>query len=152
MQVMQMEAAQGRAPHGARGLKLNPFDGFAAGLSRAPHGARGLKPRIRLRCGRNYRRAPHGARGLKLQGCGCPAGCGGRAPHGARGLKHPPSPEHQRAHCRAPHGARGLKHQQHGRTGQKLPSRPARGAWIETTCRRRDSPSSIVAPRTGRVD
>ena len=34
---------QGRAPHGARGLKPDENDGERANLSRAPHGARGLK-------------------------------------------------------------------------------------------------------------
>ena len=67
---------QGRAPHGARGLKPDENDGERANLSRAPHGARGLKLLIlRERKSKAHRRAPHGARGLKL---GTLANGGGR--------------------------------------------------------------------------
>ena len=58
-------AVGGRAPHGARGLKLalDVLDDRTNG--RAPHGARGLKPLYDGRCRLLRRRAPHGARGLK---------------------------------------------------------------------------------------
>ena len=36
-------AVLGRAPHGARGLKLSAMSVMLSSISRAPHGARGLK-------------------------------------------------------------------------------------------------------------
>ena len=55
-----------------------------------------------------------------------------RALHGARGLKPislaiPPARRR-----RALHGARGLKQRPHPGAGHRRPSRPSRGAWIET--------------------
>ncbi len=41
--VLAEYADPGRAPHGARGLKLGVSPGRNAGIGRAPHGARGLK-------------------------------------------------------------------------------------------------------------
>ena len=54
---------------------------------RAPHGARGLKLSSILTGSRKYRRAPHGARGLKLFAFHSSTASSTRAPHGARGLK-----------------------------------------------------------------
>ena len=153
---MTYKNAEGRAPHGARGLKHSGVDlGYAAG-SRAPHGARGLKhfgknfmrlrdksrpargawieTRMRVRwSGSPSCRAPHGARGLKQAIHRCHRFLQRRAPHGARGLKHPPmlSGGVGRAR-RAPHGARGLKLLVHPQSAGHGLSRPARGAWIET--------------------
>ena len=55
----------GRAPHGARGLKLSMEMTGNQLTGRAPHGARGLKYRPPGQGGHEQRRAPHGARGLK---------------------------------------------------------------------------------------
>ena len=55
-----------------------------------------------------------------------------RAPHGARGLKHEFGAMNFNVERRAPHGARGLKQILDYWAGQNIPSRPARGAWIET--------------------
>ena len=56
-----------------------------------------------------------------------------RAPHGARGLKHFGYAKVIKKRGRAPHGARGLKPAAYQIPSQQLSSRPARGAWIETT-------------------
>ena len=75
-----------------------------------------------------------------------------RAPRGARGLK-PTLPSRQQGPSRrAPRGARGLKHAMDlPREGVK-PSRPARGAWIETLEFAPLAAIELVAPRAGRVD
>ena len=79
-----------------------------------------------------------------------------------------------KAWSRAPHGARGLKRRRHAYRRRRLPSRPARGARIETLAHDDDSYAScraphgarglkltgvdmqadglLVAPRTGRAD
>ena len=54
---------------------------------RAPHGARGLKLAVLMPAQWMYCRAPHGARGLKYRGPDKAFRVAGRAPHGARGLK-----------------------------------------------------------------
>ena len=55
---------------------------------RAPHGARGLKLNLKRHAELVNRRAPHGARGLKFHNVACSVSAGfRRAPHGARGLK-----------------------------------------------------------------
>ena len=97
-------------------------------------------------------RAPHGARGLKRRRSGLPWRQDRRAPHGARGLKQEEMQGLANERGRAPHGARGLKRDWRRRRLQKLRSRPAWGAWIETN--RRQSTQSLcrVAPRMGRVD
>ena len=75
-----------------------------------------------------------------------------RAPHGARGLK--PLLLHCLGNKLLSRPARGAwietSHVSHGRRRQR--SRPARGAWIETTISRRNFLPQSVAPRTGRVD
>ena len=77
----------GRAPCGARGLKLLGVAAIIVQERRAPCGARGLKHSFRLLpCGLNSR-APCGARGLKLIKTGIVFKAYGRAPCGARGLK-----------------------------------------------------------------
>ena len=81
----------------------------------------------------NRRRAPHGARGLKRSYADRRDVWYSRAPHGARGLKHKYCFDEEQLTGRAPHGARGLKQRF---TVQKTTcswSRPARGAWIDTT-------------------
>ena len=55
-----------RAPHGARGLKLQWKRRSDWRVGRAPHGARGLKPENQEELKARRGRAPHGARGLKL--------------------------------------------------------------------------------------
>ena len=75
-----------------------------------------------------------------------------RAPHGARGLKHKVNGFRRIHGCRAPHGARGLKHDLRRTLRIVLLSRPARGAWIETSVMGRMRSCYVVAPRTGRVD
>ena len=82
-----------------------------------------------LFCGR----APHGARGLKQNGAEIIYYICGRAPHGARGLKRMQNDTDKRAAGRAPHGARGLKPALVCADRARHASRPARGAWIETT-------------------
>ena len=57
----------------------------------------------------------------------------GRAPHGARGLKPDSTARQMRRTGRAPHGARGLKQVYHRQASDFRASRPAWGAWIETT-------------------
>ena len=57
----------------------------------------------------------------------------GRAPHGARGLKHVCAPFLLKHTRRAPHGARGLKLLTGNPALEVWMSRPAWGAWIETT-------------------
>ena len=113
---------------------------------RAPHGARGLKFGVSVQNPKaDYRRAPHGARGLKF----CipvqnPKANYCRAPHGARGLKYSGSERHPSLCGRAPHGARGLKCDEIRMGKPCCWSRPTRGAWIEikppvafAACRRR---------------
>ena len=56
-----------------------------------------------------------------------------RAPHGARGLKLDARILRRRIRRRAPHGARGLKLTKDGRFRDIHKSRPAWGAWIETS-------------------
>ena len=56
-------------------------------MGRAPHGARGLKLRVSVHLVKLIRRAPHGARGLKRQRTYDEIRQSSRAPHGARGLK-----------------------------------------------------------------
>ena len=82
VRITDIPLGAGRAPHGARGLKLRKEVQAILEASRAPHGARGLKCIQLPRRYHRARRAPHGARGLKMNGC--------RAPHGARGLKYTP--------------------------------------------------------------
>ena len=53
---------------------------------------------------------------------------------------------------RAPRGARGLKHPAPFGLNRDLVSRPARGAWIETSIIALTDVTSRVAPREGRVD
>ena len=77
---------------------------------------------------------------------------GSRAPHGARGLKLLKMAETSERNGRAPHGARGLKLHAHGVRISERTSRPARGAWIETSQLIDQYIESSVAPRTGRVD
>ena len=47
MNQEEVVALAGRAPHGARGLKLVGVLGGLGKAGRAPHGARGLKPECR---------------------------------------------------------------------------------------------------------
>ena len=56
-----------------------------------------------------------------------------RAPHGARGLKPVRYHKSDNYRSRAPHGARGLKLVLRRKNKCLKRSRPARGAWIETT-------------------
>ena len=76
-----------------------------------------------------------------------------RAPRGARGLKpvevYLPGCDAGR---RAPRGARGLKQSWRVRRRAAAQSRPARGAWIETSYGPRVCRPRGVAPREGRVD
>ena len=53
---------------------------------------------------------------------------------------------------RAPRGARGLKSLAPQRLRRQVPSRPARGAWIEIKSYTKYLPQITVAPREGRVD
>ena len=80
-------------------------------------------------------RAPHGARGLKLYVVKFGTDEPRRAPHGARGLKLTNDTRHVLHGCRAPHGARGLKPRIPRHDGRQYGSRPAWGAWIETSTR-----------------
>ena len=58
----------GRAPQGARGLKLNEKTSpTIKNGRRAPQGARGLKFQRHGQQNYNYSRAPQGARGLKFK-------------------------------------------------------------------------------------
>jgi len=67
-------------------------------------------------------------------------------------LKPSPSSGKTFVKCRAPRGARGLK-QKDGACVDACPvSRPARGAWIETSEEVKIPYISPVAPRAGRVD
>ena len=124
----------GRAPHGARGLKCRVcFGAFGAGRRRAPHGARGLKFDAEhiggsLAVSRPARgawieiadltEARHGAASRPARGAWIeipwvfPVAdkTGGRAPHGARGLKCCRRIGKRDSSRRAPHGARGLKY------------------------------------------
>ena len=97
-------------------------------------------------------RAPHGARGLKRFDRDRRLALSGRAPYGARGLKHKVNGFRRVYGCRAPHGARGLKRRPLYGIGIRRWSRPARGAWIETTSVCTPKEADHVAPRTGRVD
>ena len=97
-------------------------------------------------------RAPHGARGLKPRSAPKKLVERSRAPHGARGLKPEPLHKEQLEFGRAPHGARGLKLTIRLYAAAIGMSRPARGAWIETSKRMASARPVSVAPRTGRVD
>ena len=99
------------------------------------------------------RRAPHGARGLKRQDSKKEGNGIRRAPHGARGLKlEIEKPILTALVGRAPHGARGLKPCAYNLARYLYRSRPARGAWIETSTTSPAYAGRKVAPRTGRVD
>ena len=102
----------GRAPHGARGLKCRVcFGAFGAGRRRAPHGARGLKFDAEHIGGSLAVSRP--ARGAWIEiPWVFPVAykTGGRAPHGARGLKCCRRIGKRDSSRRAPHGARGLKY------------------------------------------
>ena len=54
-----------------------------------------------------------------------------RAPQGARGLKFGNNRQITLRSSRAPQGARGLKSCRNRSDRAILPSRPARGAWVE---------------------
>ena len=154
MVEVQTRTLDGRAPHGARGLKFVRDDIGPASRSRAPHGARGLKFHLLLVLGLDTSRAPHGARGLKslcclpsthhlpsrpTRGAWIEIGQRGgdnlifsRAPHGARGLKYFVTTHNDgTGDRRAPHGARGLKYAETNAIAFAARSRPTRGAWIE---------------------
>ena len=74
-----------------------------------------------------------------------------RAPHGARGLKRLLYRELTRLAGRAPHGARGLKLHPRLKIAAIEESRPARGAWIETSqSQRSESPLHCRAPHGAR--
>ena len=53
---------------------------------------------------------------------------------------------------RPPHGGRGLKSEGAAPAGLPQESPPARGAWIEISCRVSYVDPAGVAPRTGGVD
>jgi hypothetical protein len=161
--VCRTARAVGRAPRGARGLKLGttPPISQTSTSRRAPRGARGLK---HIRFGKVGRiespsRAPRGARGLKPP-CSTDLQRGGdtisRAPRGARGLKQS---QHVRTRptavldSRAPRGARGLKldfelENIHLDLRGRAP-RGARGLKLLDRRWRNDTPLPLVAPRAG---
>ena len=58
----------GRAPQGARGLKLTAWFNISFQKCRAPQGARGLKFTDPAEASGSGSRAPQGARGLKYRG------------------------------------------------------------------------------------
>ena len=124
--------AAGPAPHGAGGLKCVTLQKFK------PFGCP----------------APHGAGGLKYLGHDRPLGSPkSPAPHGAGGLKFRyVSMADMIPACPAPHGAGGLKSVSADPVVQLLPSRPARGGWIEIWVSWCLSVIVTVPPRTGRVD
>ena len=98
----------------ARGAWIETGGGGLCRRDRLSRPARGAWIETCSAMGRTSRRgcrAPHGARGLKPVAEELMPEINGRAPHGARGLKL----------------AHGKKSIYHGR------SRPARGAWIETS-------------------
>ena len=68
--------ADGRSPHGERGLKSGTHAGHRGRKRRSPHGERGLKCRVGKAPVNEYRRSPHGERGLKS--CVRRERCGGR--------------------------------------------------------------------------
>ena len=77
--------ARGRAPQGARGLKLVVrVNDVARGVRRAPQGARGLKSCIAISILIQTGRAPQGARGLKLLRHAEPEDAGRVAPRKGR--------------------------------------------------------------------
>ena len=170
-----VEQCGGRAPRGARGLKLVVVGYHDLVPGRAPRGARGLKPLGARRENNGPCRAPRGARGLKLDAC-----CGGRMmwlsrpargawietwPARCRSLRRSSRPARGAwietaktiLYCggtirRAPRGARGLKRGCNGTHASAQGSRPARGAWIETAVTCSANGTCAVAPRAGRVD
>ena len=99
------------------------------------------------------RRSPQGERGLKLVMLFTTKGFARRSPQGERGLKsggHSRGPE---VDGRSPQGERGLKYQRSAcRLDVASGSLPARGAWIEISCRAPGRPGPRVAPRKGSVD
>ena len=143
----------GRAPHGARGLKLLPMRLNLADHGRAPHGARGLKHEARPHIARDVLSRPAwGAWIETVPPCRPASDARCRAPHGARGLKLVPMADVERNHGRAPHRARGLKPPLSGSFAKSPQSRPAWGAWIETIEVLEEEAAASVAPRMGRVD
>ena len=101
----------GRAPHGARGLKS--FLAFSGAESCSSRPARGAWIEIA-----DLTEARHGAASRPARGAWIeipwdfPVAykTGGRAPHGARGLKCCRRIGKRDSSRRAPHGARGLKY------------------------------------------
>ena len=90
-----------------------------------------LLPVFSVRCGggvapRTGRADRNSSRAARLRVHPC------RAPHGARGSKPRASGRGRRPGGRAPHGARGSKHREITNRDVICPSRPARGARIET--------------------
>ena len=156
MTTLLAGVAVGRALHGARGLKLGgPNNENAIGRSRpsrgawietmllagdgpccscrALHGARGLKQVVAQDKPHIFGSRP--SRGAWIETPGrrrAPRTRRRRALHGARGLKRARPPRSPPPDRRALHGARGLKQGRGQRPAGRLPSRPSRGAWIET--------------------
>ncbi len=122
-------------------------------LRRAPRGARGLKHHGAPSVAHILRSRP--ARGAWIETGylqNMMSRIRGRAPRGARGLKPWRGIRACRVCRRAPRGARGLKLRWAVANLPVAPSRPARGAWIETSLRPAESLRRRVAPRAGRVD
>jgi len=78
-------------------------------------------------------RVPRGARGLKHKSVPAPACTCRRVPRGARGLKPLTKFCFRQIFRRVPRGARGLKLLSKAKWPDWSGSRPARGAWIETS-------------------
>ena len=124
-----------RAPHGARGLKQR-WRGHRRRV-RSSRPARGAWIETTIRLGIAIAlacRAPHGARGLKRAELSCDEGGRSRAPHGARGLKHRVKFWCYTMRMVAPRTGRGGWNKVCCALTPPHPrSRPARGAWIDTT-------------------
>ena len=102
--------AQGRSPHGERGLKSKLPEFLSFGTRRSPHGERGLKLTAQGdRYGLNRSLPSRGAWIEMLTAILLPWLAVSRSPHGERGLKYQLSPQPTERPCRSPHGERGLK-------------------------------------------
>ena len=123
----------GRAPRGARGLKLEFADGSVLNSLSCP--SRGTWIEILVRHSADGRLASCPSRGTWIEIKSLlPARARhiGRAPRGARGLKFTdPAGLGVSYGSRAPRGARGLKYFSRPARGAVLPSCPSRGTWIE---------------------
>ena len=136
--LLGLKTRFGRAPQGARGLKLECAHlAFLRSPSRPARGA-WVEICFLVFCVISSKSRPARGAWVEMLAAQSPRAlsiC--RAPQGARGLKSFDIYHMVTLFGRAPQGARGLKYQFTLLSNWAYPSRPARGAWVEI------SPSTV---------